>query len=147
MLESRRGLRMSARAGARDPLHSTSLGKAILAFTPAAKRASLIDAALPLARLTPNTIVELPGLLADLAAARERGYAIDNQENEIGAICVGAPILNGEGEAIAGVSVSGPASRLDAARIDLISARLIAACADISRRMGQPATAPVRGSS
>lgn len=142
MLESRQGLRMSARPGNRDPIHSTSLGKAILAFLPEAKREAVVRAALPLARLTPKTIVELPDLLADLEATRARGYAIDDEENETGARCIGAPILNGDGEAVAGLSISGPVSRIDDGNVKLIAERLKAACAEIARRMGQPAAEP-----
>jgi DNA-binding IclR family transcriptional regulator len=142
MIESRQGLRMSARPGSRDPLHSTSLGKAMLAFLPDARRDRLIAASLPLARLTPKTIVDHCALLAELDVTRARGYAIDDEENETGAICVGAPILNGEGEAIAGLSISGPVSRINQGTVELFAARLVSACGVISRRMGQPAAEP-----
>ena len=142
MIESRQGLRMSARAGSRDPLHSTSLGKAILAFLPDPRRDSLIASSLPLARITPKTITEQPALLDELELTRARGYAIDDEENETGAICVGAPILNGDGEAFAGLSISGPVSRIDRRQVELFAARLIAACGDISRRMGQRGAEP-----
>lgn len=144
MIESRQGLRMSARAGNRDPVHSTSLGKAILAFTPAAKREAVVRAAAPLPRLTPRTIVDPADLLAELEATRARGYAIDDQENEMGAICVGAPILNGQGEAIAGLSISGPVSRIDHDRVRLFAERLAMACSEISQRLGRPAFEPAR---
>ena len=138
MIESRRGLRMSARPGSRDPLHSTSLGKAILASLPPERRDRLIAAALPLARITTRTITETPALLAELDVTRARGFAIDDEENETGAICVGAPILNSAGEAIAGLSISGPVSRIDSARVASFAAGLMAACGTISQRMGQP---------
>ena len=142
MIESRQGLRMSARPGSRDPLHSTSLGKAMLAFLPEARRDDLIAASLPLAKLTPKTITAPSALLAELELTRARGYAIDDEENETGAICVGAPILNGEGEAIAGLSISGPVSRIDGRRVELFAAKLVSACGDISRQMGQPVMEP-----
>jgi IclR family acetate operon transcriptional repressor len=144
MLESRQGLRMSARPGQQDLLHSTSLGKAILAFTAPGKRDALLQSAMPFERRTPRTLVELPDVLAELEATRARGYAVDDEENEAGVFCVGAPVLNGEGEAIAGLSISGPATRIDQDQARRFAERLTAACAEISRRMGQPATAPVR---
>ncbi|MCC6313913.1 MAG: IclR family transcriptional regulator [Thermomicrobiales bacterium] len=136
MQESPHGLRMAATVGARDPLHATSIGKAMLAFLPDDERDAAIAALLPLAAPSPRTITN-PGVLrAELAAIRARGYAVDDEENEIGARCVGAPILGASGRPIAALSVSGPTGRIGRDRVEEIAVRLRAATGAIGRRFG-----------
>ena len=145
MMESPLGLRMSARLGSRDPIHSTSLGKAVLAFLPAPERAALVASLPSLPCLTPHTIVDAAALEIDLARTRERAYALDDEENEPGARCVGVPVLDSEGRPLAGLSVSGPVGRIDPARADWIASRLWQASRELSRRMGQaPGGAPAQ---
>jgi IclR family transcriptional regulator, KDG regulon repressor len=110
MVESRRALRMQATIGGRDPAYSTSLGKAILAFLPNDQRPAHLPARLT--SRTPRTLTSLAALGEDLAQTRERGYAFDQGENEEGSCCIGAPIFDRQGHAIAAISVSAPASRL-----------------------------------
>jgi DNA-binding IclR family transcriptional regulator len=140
MAEGGYGLRMAARLGASDPLHATALGKAILAFIGEAERDRILAAA-PLVRRTPHTIVDRERLAADLAATRARGYAVDDQENEIGACCVAVPIRDGQGRALAAISISGPAARIDGARIETLASALVEAAAEIGFRLGQAAPA------
>ena len=130
------GLRMAAQLGASDPLHSTALGKAILAFMDERERDRILATA-PLARRTRNTITDQPSLAAELATTRARGYAIDDQENEIGARCVAAPILDGQGRPIAAISISGPAARIDGDRTETLARALIEAALTIGLRTGQ----------
>lgn len=137
MEEGPLGLRMSARPGGRDQLHSTSLGKAILAFLSDEERAGIIASLGPLPRLTGNTITVVAALQRDLALVRSRGYALDDEENEIGARCVGVPVLDGAERPLAGLSVSGPVGRIDLARAERIAALLWEASRELSRRMGQ----------
>ena len=139
MMESPLGLRMAARPGGRDPAHSTSLGKAVLAFLPPVERERVVSSLLPLRALTPATLIEPEALERDLTETRKRGYAIDDEENEPGARCVGVPVLDDAGRPIAGLSVSGPVGRINPARIEWIAARLWEASREISRRMGHPA--------
>ena len=91
ILESDQGLRMAAHVGARDALHSTALGKAILSALPTAEARQLLGSYRRLPA-TPRTIVSLEALMDDLAATAARGYSIDDEENEAGARCVGVPI-------------------------------------------------------
>jgi IclR family acetate operon transcriptional repressor len=119
MVESRRALRMQARIGSHDPAYSTSLGKAILAFLPAEQW----QAHLP-ARMTPRTdrtLTARTALRQDLEITRQRGYALDQGENEEGACCIGAPIFDRLGRAIAAVSLSAPASRLSPDHIEEVA--------------------------
>lgn len=61
---------------------------------------------------TPNSITNFDALMTELNQVKEQGYAIDNEERELGLFCIGAPILNRNGDAIAAISISGPKSRL-----------------------------------
>jgi IclR family transcriptional regulator, acetate operon repressor len=102
-------MRLAARRGERDFVHSTALGKAIAALqTDEAVRALLRASGMP-AR-TPRTITRIDDFMAELARVREQGYAIDDEENEQGARCVAVAL--GGTHVAAGISVSAPAVRL-----------------------------------
>lgn len=136
MQESPHGLRMAARPGGRDPAHSTALGKAILAYLPPEACAAIVASLQPLRALTPATLTDPVALEHDLAVTRARGYALDEEENEVGARCVGVPVLDSAGEPLAGLSVSGPVGRIDAARAAELAARLWRASRALSQAMG-----------
>jgi IclR family acetate operon transcriptional repressor len=133
IVESERSLRMQAKIGASDPLHSTALGKVLLAFRPPVQR----DALLPksLTRLTPNTIVDRAALLEQLDIIRTTGYAVDLGENEEGSCCLAAPICDDRNFAVAAISLSAPAARMEGAVRQAICANLITAAAEISRAL------------
>ena len=65
-----------------------------------------------MAAFTPNTITDAEALLEELKKVRDAGYALDNEECEIGARCVAMPVYNQYHQIIAGVSVTGPIFRL-----------------------------------
>lgn len=134
MTESRRSLRMQALLGTRDPAYSTALGKAILAFLPVDEWPAHLPARL-ISR-TPQTLISLVAIQQDLAATRERGFAIDNEENEEGACCIGAPIFDATGRVAAAVSLSAPASRLNGRQIDRAGQAVLHTAAAISARLG-----------
>jgi DNA-binding IclR family transcriptional regulator len=147
MVESHHSLRMQATLGSRDPAYSTALGKAILAFMDEPARH------LP-ARLMPRTVFSLhtrAGVMQALAKVRQIGYALDDQENEDGARCVGAPIFEYPGRVTAAISVSAPASRLGREQVEDVAAAVIEAATLISRQLGHvgsnapslPSTMPV----
>lgn len=103
-------VRLVSAVGQTMPLHTTALGKAALAWMPREER----DVLLPRLELTARTsrsIVDLRQLQAEIERTRERGYAIDDRENEEHAYCVGAPILRGA-ELIGMISLSGPSYRV-----------------------------------
>ena len=131
MVGSTRSLRMEAAIGARDPIHSTGLGKAILAARPALERL----AGLPrrLLRRTPGTITSRSALAEALAKAAEQGFALDLEENEPGAHCVAAAIPLGG--LAAALSVSGPAQRLPAEALARIGAALSQAAQAVAARL------------
>ena len=115
-VETHEAIRAFFRPGTRALFHASGIGKAILAHrTPAQVAATLKRAGLP--RFTDRTLTTLPALLADLAEVRARGYAVDDEERNPGMRCVGAAIFNEFGEAVAGLSVSGPTVRITEAAI------------------------------
>jgi DNA-binding IclR family transcriptional regulator len=113
VVQSPSALRIAANAGDRNPLHSTSLGKVILAYLPESE-VELILEQHPLIRMTTKTITQKAHLLQHLAAVREQGVACDLSENVDGVQCVAAPVFDQHGRVIGGVSVSGPSSRMEA---------------------------------
>jgi IclR family acetate operon transcriptional repressor len=93
---------------------------------------------LPL-RLVPRTVFTLhtrASVLQALAQARQQGYALDDQENEDGARCVGAPIFEYPGRVTAAISVSAPASRLGREQVSAVAAAVREAANAISRQLG-----------
>jgi DNA-binding IclR family transcriptional regulator len=101
--------------GKQQPMHSTALGKTILAFRPP-ERVEESIADLEMTRRTPETITGPEELQAELETIREQGYGIDNEENIEGLRCVAAPIRTDEG-AMCAVSISRPSSRFTEDRL------------------------------
>ena len=97
--------------GARGPMHASGIGKALLSMAPRAEVERLLQRT-GLPGFTPRTLTSPAALFADLDAARARGWAFDDEERHGGVRCVAAAIFNHHGEAVAGVSVSGPTARL-----------------------------------
>jgi DNA-binding IclR family transcriptional regulator len=111
VLQSPSALRIAAVPGERNPVHCTSLGKAMLAFLPESEVAAII-ARHPLIRRAPKTITQKKHFLEHLALVRERRVALDMEENLAGVVCVAAPIFDRAGRPIAAISISGPATRM-----------------------------------
>jgi DNA-binding IclR family transcriptional regulator len=135
-------VRMHSTIGARSPLHSTAMGKAILAFLPLEQRMALLGQITFVPR-TPSTIIDRGGLVKHLELVRTQGYAVDDIENEEGIRCVGAPVFDHTGQVKAAVSVSGPAYRLSNSRLEELSQPVIKAGMAISNKLGYlPGTLP-----
>ena len=132
--ESKHAWGMFSHIGARMPMHSTALGKAILAFSVIGLLQEVL-AELPKSR-TQNTITSAQGLEAELALIRSRGFAIDDEENEVGIRCVGAPIVDYTGLAIAAISISGPRERMDRERCIQLGPLVRETAQRISKRRG-----------
>jgi IclR family acetate operon transcriptional repressor len=103
-------IRVEVRVGSRMDAHVTAAGKALLAWQPEGYLEPLLSAGLR--SFTPNTITDPEMLRRDLAGVRERGWASELEEHELGAGCVAAPIMPAAGTPLASLSVSGPTSRL-----------------------------------
>ncbi len=138
VIESAQGLRATANVGALDALHSTALGKAMMSCMPTGER----DALLAVATLVPRTLhteTDPARLRETIARTTSCGFAVDDEENEIGMRCVAAPIVNSHGWPLAAISVSGPSSRMSQERITATGRRLVTACAEIRKGLaGQP---------
>jgi len=133
-VESKHALRMYSYIGARLPMYCTALGKAILAFSAPERRRDIF--AQPLSPRTPSTITSRQAFERELDAIRSQGYAIDDEENEPGIRCVGAPISDYSQTVIAALSVSGPGNRMDRKRCMELAPIVREAAQQISRRMG-----------
>ncbi|WP_435119111.1 IclR family transcriptional regulator [Amycolatopsis thermoflava] len=129
IVESRRGVRLAASRGDRDPLHSTALGKAIAAHLPA-ERVKTLLATTGMPSRTSSTITSPDDFMAELALVRKNGYAIDNCENEVDGRCVAAPLLGTH--LPAAISVSGPSPRFSVQDAKKVAKKLIQVAAGIA---------------
>ncbi len=132
--ESRQAVRMSSGLGSRAPAHCTSVGKALLAFQPIDVVQQVISQGLK--RFTANTITDPDLLLAELAAIRAKGYALDEEEIEVGLRCVAAPIRDHSGQVIAAISVAAPVQRMSKKTVQLTIPSVLSSADAISRRLG-----------
>jgi len=127
---------MSSRAGGRAPLYCTGLGKALLAFQGAEPGLPALMKKRKLRPFTKNTLTDLHRLETDLKRTRKRGYAVDNEEHEIGVACIAAPVF-GNTSLLAAVSVSGPAGRIRRQMKEAgLEQDVIRTAAEITSRMG-----------
>jgi IclR family KDG regulon transcriptional repressor len=132
-------LRLQESRGASVPLHASALGKAILAFSPQREVEALVHGQ-KLERVTEHTIDDAEAFLAELKRVRSAGVAFDRGEGSMLAICIGAPILDASGSAIAAMSISGPASRFNPKKDSPVIASLVKVTADLSRALAQTRT-------
>jgi IclR family transcriptional regulator, KDG regulon repressor len=139
VVQSPSALRIAANPGDRNPVHSTSLGKVILAYLPEAEVEKILKQ-YPLIRMTSKTITQKVHLIEHLAAVREQGVAFDLGENVDGVLCVAAPIFDQHGRAVAGISISGPTTRMES-KLMAIRDDVRNAGVKISRLLG-PLSAP-----
>lgn len=137
--ESRQAVRLVSEVGAHLPAHATAVGKVQLAYLPEHELSALYEG-VTLEQLTPRTVTDLGELKRQLEEIRERGYALDNQEGTPDACCIAAPILNGQGLAVAGLSISAPVSRWSDTVAEHRSTLLRQATMQLSRRLGYDAT-------
>ena len=135
VIETSRRLQARSALGGVAPLHSSGIGKAILAFLPAGAATEIV-AQTGLPGVTPQTIVSRARLQKEMETIRERGYSTDGAENEEGTYCVGAPILDARGRPIAGCSLSGTDPHIVDKKLDNIAACVTYTAQEISRRMG-----------
>lgn len=117
--ESARAVRMFTVIGRRVPMHASAAGKAILATSSQALLEARLAAGLE--ALTSRTLATEGALQLDLQLTRERGYAVDSEEYDVGVVCVAAPIA-GPTEAVGALSISGPSERMRAGGIEALGA-------------------------
>lgn len=133
-VESPLAVRMHSEVGAVNPLHCTGLGKALLAYSSQDLISTICSR--PLTARTPQTITSPTELQAEVTRIKERGYAIDDVENEDGIRCVAAPIFGHDGSPIAAISLAGPADRLTLDSTDELGALVAEAALEVSKQLG-----------
>jgi IclR family acetate operon transcriptional repressor len=111
-VESSRSIRRGAMLGDRDDWFVSSLGKSVLAHLPTEQVLRLLRDNPPLRR-TPHTLMTKAKILADLDDIRTRGFALDDEESEVGLKCVGVPIRDDRGAYTHALSISGPTARIN----------------------------------
>ncbi|MGW2161768.1 IclR family transcriptional regulator [Nonomuraea sp. NPDC001699] len=130
---SPRRLRMFAEVGRRVLPHSTAVGKALLAGRGAAEAMAVFERT-GMPRRTPNTITDAARMLAELDRVKERGYATDLGEEELGVHCLAVPVRDGD-RVVAAMSVSGPAERIDALDRDELAEGMRKIALDFGREL------------
>lgn len=133
-MESPQVVRLRSRVGLIAPLHSTALGKVLLAYGDEESLDELFASGVE--RWTANTITEVEAFRDELSAVRERGYAVDDAENEASIRCVAAPVFDHTGGVVASVSVSGPEYRVSLGELDEFGILTRKAAMELSRRIG-----------
>lgn len=130
-----KALGMRSEIGRRALAHSTALGKAILACLPNQHIEKFItDYGLP--PVTERTITDPQKFLTELDQVRECGYAIDDEENEIGGRCIAVPVFDHTGQVTAAVSISAPTARLPMSDVPQAGAMVRETAKAISRSLG-----------
>ena len=136
VMESPHTFRMVSQPGLHRPLNSTALGKAMLAFLPAEQREEILPT-LTFTPLTPRTIPNLARLRRELTRTAQQGFAIDDQEADMGARCVAAPILDERGKIAGAISVSGPTTRISREKVQIYALAVKKGARMISARLDQ----------
>ncbi len=120
--------------GRRMFLHSTSVGKCLLAWLPKHEVETLVKQQ-GLKKRTPKTITTMTRLLAELEHVKNEGYAVDDEENSLGARCLGAPVFDVSGSVVAALGASGTLTQVDEASMPRIAEALKETARRISRQL------------
>jgi len=133
-VESERSVRHSVNVGAREPVYCTGNGKVLLSWCGEKQQQDIVSR-ISFARFTPNTITDKKALCEELALVSKQGYAIDAEERFLGTCCIAAPVVDSTGHAIASISITAPAFRTTDADLIAWRSAVIAAAAEVSRRL------------
>jgi len=120
--------------GRRMFLHSTSVGKALLAWMPKAERDALLHNC-DFKRRTPRTITSHARLVAELERVHQQGYAVDDEENSLGARRIAAPVFDALGNVVAALGVSGTLTQMDSAKMTRVEDALKDTARRVSRQL------------
>lgn len=128
-------LTVNAKIGHKEPLHSSSVGKCLLAFFDEDTKDQIIDR-LDLIKFTDKTITNKQDLLKELEIVKEQKYAIDDGEISEDIKCIAAPIYNHQGEVLYSIGVSAPYARMGDDKVVLVKHKLIDTAKMISKQLG-----------
>ena len=137
-IDSKHALRIFSHIGNRAPCYCTGLGKVLLAWI-SEEELNGIFKQTKMVQYTEHTITKLPNLKRELKKIREQGFAIDNQEHEIGILCVAAPVRNRTGKAVAAISITWPVIRNSGDCMEEYQRLIIEAGEQVSKRLGYEA--------
>jgi DNA-binding IclR family transcriptional regulator len=134
-VQSNGPIALTHRPGSQTPLHSTALGKALLAeMTDTQVKNIFAGSALP--RMTSRTRTTIPQLLADLSDVRQHGYAVSDEENRNGVYSVGAIVRDMDNRAVAAVSGAVPSAGLTQKERERVIKLVTNAAKNVSRKLG-----------
>lgn len=137
-VESPLGLKISTTIGTYKPLHATSLGKILMAYSYSNYEELITHRILEekLTSYTTNTITNHQKLFKELRKIKKQGYAIDNEELELGLICLAIPIFNQRNEVVASLSVDGPSSRFKIKKLEEYLKIMNSGATEIQKKIG-----------
>ena len=133
-IESRHLIRLSAEVGKRFPLHVGAVPKLLFAHLPEEQSEAVIARGLP--AYTRHTITDRDALRAELAEIHAKGYAVSDEDLDVGGSAVAAPIRDRTGAVVAAVSVAGPTARVSPRLHTEYRALVVEAAARISASLG-----------
>jgi DNA-binding IclR family transcriptional regulator len=128
--------RVTSDPGHLGSLHTTSVGKALVAFADDATRSLLVEG-LELEPLTEFSITDREGFRAEIDLVRRRGFAVMDQENELGMRAVAVPVFNSQGTAFASLATAVPVFRMSVEALVALVPLLQSAAAELSARLPQ----------
>ncbi len=133
-------IKMDTWVGRRMFVHSTSVGKSLVAHLPKDEVEAILREH-GMKKRTPKTITTQVRFFSELEKVRAQGYAVDDEENSLGARCLGAPVFDVLGRVEAAVGLSGTISQIDDANLPRLAALVKEAARKISRQLGRGAPA------
>lgn len=139
-VSSPRSVRMFTEVGHNAPLYCTGAGKAILSRLSKEDLDAYLTT-IKLDQLTPHTSSSVDAVKREVALVRKRGYAVDNEEFEVGVRCIAAPIIDFTGRCVGAISVSGPTSRISSERAKSLGAEVLDLSMQCNARLGHSASA------
>lgn len=134
-VDNTQAMRMRSSVGQRGRLYSTAVGKSLLAHYPEAELSQILNS-LDFQPLTKQTITDLKKFREHLIRVKQQGYAIDDEENEIGIRCIGSPIYDHAGCLVGALSISGWTITMTRERMPQLAQELLQTCQKISNELG-----------
>lgn len=128
-------VRLASWIGRRLDVNCTGVGKVLIAFL-AAQELEYLLRTKEFARHNSRTIISKSALRRELTLVRQSGYALDNEEDEPGIRCIGAPVFDENGAAVAAISVAGTTNQIGMERVPVVALQVMRAALRISSRMG-----------
>jgi DNA-binding IclR family transcriptional regulator len=133
-IESLERVGIASKIGSRGTIHTTGLGKALLAAGP--EEAVEAYLAYATSEAAPARIAEPEALRAEIARTRQRGYSIDDEEDSIGVRCLGVAVLGAGGAPLFAISLTGPSPRFTRERVEAYAPEAVATARALSRQLG-----------